>query len=67
MGEGDRLGLSMIYGFAKQSGGQVRIASEVGSGTTVCLYLPRHRGEADGDGSVPERRPMAPPWPARPC
>ncbi len=59
-GRGDRLGLSMIYGFAKQSGGQVRIASEVGSGTTVCLYLPRHRGEADGDGSVPERRPMAP-------
>ena len=60
MGEGTGLGLSMIYGFAKQSGGQVRIASGVGSGTTVCLYLPRHRGEADGDGSVPERRPMAP-------
>ncbi|WP_288585925.1 ATP-binding protein, partial [uncultured Methylobacterium sp.] len=60
MGEGTGLGLSMIYGFAKQSGGQVRIASEVGSGTTVCLYLPRHCGEADGDGSVPERRPMAP-------
>jgi signal transduction histidine kinase len=59
MGEGTGLGLSMIYGFAKQSGGQVRIASEVGAGTTVCLYLPRHRGEADADGIDPERRPMA--------
>ncbi len=34
----------MIYGFAKQSGGQVRIYSELGQGTTVKLYLPRHRG-----------------------
>ncbi len=45
IGEGTGLGLSMIYGFAKQSGGQVRIYSEVGQGTTVCLYLPRHYGE----------------------
>jgi PAS domain S-box-containing protein len=42
MGEGTGLGLSMIYGFARQSGGQVRIYSEVGEGTTMCLYLPRH-------------------------
>jgi PAS domain S-box-containing protein len=42
LGEGTGLGLSMIYGFAKQSGGQVRIYSEVGEGTTVCIYLPRH-------------------------
>ncbi len=48
-GEGTGLGLSMVYGFAKQSGGQVRIYSEVGVGTTVCLYLPRHYGEADED------------------
>ncbi|MEH3064465.1 MAG: PAS domain S-box protein [Methylobacterium radiotolerans] len=48
-GEGTGLGLSMVYGFAKQSGGQVRIYSEVGAGTTVCLYLPRHYGEADED------------------
>ena len=41
-GEGTGLGLSMIYGFARQSGGQVRIYSEKGQGTTVCLYLPRH-------------------------
>jgi PAS domain S-box-containing protein len=44
IGEGTGLGLSMIYGFAQQSGGQVRIYSEVGQGTTVCLYLPRHYG-----------------------
>ena len=45
LGEGTGLGLSMIYGFAQQSGGQVRIVSEVGRGTTVCIYLPRHDGE----------------------
>ncbi|MET0970533.1 MAG: ATP-binding protein [Tardiphaga sp.] len=50
IGEGTGLGLSMIYGFAKQSGGQVRIYSEIGKGTTVCVYLPRHYGEIDDDG-----------------
>ena len=50
IGEGTGLGLSMIYGFAKQSGGQVRIYSEVGEGTTVCIYLPRHLGEAAHEG-----------------
>lgn len=44
LGEGTGLGLSMIYGFARQSGGQVRIYSEIGAGTTVCIYLPRHTG-----------------------
>jgi PAS domain S-box-containing protein len=47
LGEGTGLGLSMIYGFARQSGGQVRIYSEVGLGTTMCIYLPRHAGDAD--------------------
>jgi PAS domain S-box-containing protein len=47
IGLGTGLGLSMIYGFARQSGGQARIYSEVGSGTTVRIYLPRHHGEAD--------------------
>ena len=46
IGQGTGLGLSMIYGFARQSGGQVRIYSEVGTGTTVCIYLRRHVGEA---------------------
>jgi len=46
IGQGTGLGLSMIYGFARQSGGQVRIYSEIGSGTTVCIYLPRHHGDA---------------------
>jgi CheY-like chemotaxis protein len=45
LGTGTGLGLSMTYGFARQSGGQVRIYSEVGKGAMVCLYLPRHLGE----------------------
>jgi signal transduction histidine kinase/PAS domain-containing protein len=49
LGLGTGLGLSMIYGFARQSGGQVRIESEVGSGTTVCVHLPRHHGAAVSD------------------
>ena len=61
IGQGTGLGLSMIYGFVKQSGGQVRIESEVGRGTTVCLYLPRHEGEADGEHllSDPTQAPRA--------
>ena len=45
IGMGTGLGLSMIYGFVRQSGGQARIKSKPGCGTTVCLYLPRHVGE----------------------
>ena len=47
LGQGTGLGLSMIYGFAQQSGGQARIYSEVGRGTSVVLYLPRHYGQAE--------------------
>jgi signal transduction histidine kinase/ActR/RegA family two-component response regulator len=52
IGEGTGLGLSMIYGFAQQSGGQVRIASAPGEGTTVSLYLPRHDGPAPADAEA---------------
>lgn len=55
LGEGTGLGLSMIYGFVRQSGGQVRIYSEVGAGTTMCIYLPRHMGTV---AETPEPEPM---------
>jgi PAS domain S-box-containing protein len=47
IGQGTGLGLSMIYGFVRQSAGQVRIHSQEGHGTTVSLLLPRHIGDAE--------------------
>ncbi len=47
VGKGSGLGLSMIYGFAQQSGGQATIYSEEGKGTTVKLYLPRAYSETE--------------------
>ncbi|WP_156295704.1 PAS domain-containing protein [Methylobacterium aquaticum] len=58
IGEGTGLGLSMIYGFAQQSGGQVRITSEVGRGTTVSLYLPRHAGAVPGEAETGTPPPL---------
>ncbi|HEV7434225.1 MAG TPA: ATP-binding protein [Pseudorhizobium sp.] len=59
MGQGTGLGLSMVYGFAGQSGGAVRIYSELGQGTMVCLYLPRHNADTPADEEM-EREAEAP-------
>jgi signal transduction histidine kinase len=57
---GSGLGLSMIYGFAKQSGGHIKIYSEVGHGTTMRLYLPRLVGAMAADRiETPEPAPVA--------
>jgi signal transduction histidine kinase/PAS domain-containing protein len=54
IGMGTGLGLSMIYGFARQSGGQVRIYSEPGQGAMVCIYLPRYAGDVPDAETAPE-------------
>jgi PAS domain S-box-containing protein len=50
IGQGTGLGLSMIYGFARQSNGHVTISSKLQQGTSIRLYLPRHRGEILAEG-----------------
>jgi len=60
IGQGTGLGLSMIYGFARQSRGHVTLHSEVGKGTTVSLFLPRFVGEITPDVTVdPALLPIA--------
>ena len=55
IGQGTGLGLSMIYGFARQSRGHVRVESEVGKGTFFRLYLPRHAGDVLPRAAAPHR------------
>ena len=57
VGAGSGLGLSMVYGFAKQSGGYTRIYSEPGHGTTVRLYLPQAKQAVS---KVPKLPPVSP-------
>ena len=52
VGKGSGLGLSMVYGFVKQSGGHIKIYSEEGHGTTIKLYLPPGEGTADMAAAV---------------
>jgi two-component system NtrC family sensor kinase len=57
VGHGTGLGLSQVFGFAKQSGGEVIVASEVGKGTTFTLYLPRVAGGGKSPQELPEDAP----------
>jgi signal transduction histidine kinase len=54
IGQGTGLGLSMVHGFAGQSGGTARIYSEIDKGTMICIYLPRHIGEEGLDDEIAE-------------
>jgi CheY-like chemotaxis protein len=49
VGKGSGLGLSMVYGFIRQSKGHIKINSEVGRGTSVRIYLPRSHSDHEGD------------------
>ncbi|HKT77961.1 MAG TPA: ATP-binding protein [Sphingobium sp.] len=61
VGKGTGLGLSQIFGFVHQSEGEIRIESEVGKGTKVLIYLPRHigaQGAVPAEAKLPDREPV---------
>jgi signal transduction histidine kinase len=63
IGQGTGLGLSQLYGFARQSGGVATISSKPGGGTAVSLYLPRHENPVEAEqrpAALTERDPPAP-------
>nr|WP_297356597.1 hybrid sensor histidine kinase/response regulator [uncultured Caldimonas sp.] len=59
VGKGSGLGLAQVYGFAKQSGGGVRIDTRLGQGTSVHVFMPRARSEVPG-GTLPHEAANAP-------
>lgn len=61
VGKGTGLGLSQIFGFVRQSGGEIAIETELGGGTRVTVYLPRHIGEAAAEAmETPAPAPATP-------
>ena len=59
VGQGTGLGLSQVFGFAKQSGGEIGVESTLGEGTTFTLYLPRAIGASIPEQAVEEAEPLA--------